>query len=98
MNGSSATADPGCQITSVAGIAGDGMLAIEACGGQDYLSGPTRLLVLDPHLRQVRQIPLGRCTDGNELDTDRSGSSVLVESRHDHRCPERTGTAIVCHW
>jgi hypothetical protein len=80
MNGSSATADPGCQITSVAGIAGGGMLAIEACGGQEYLSGPARLLVLDPHLRQVKQIALGRCTDGNELDADPSGGSVLVSA------------------
>jgi hypothetical protein len=80
MNGSSATADRGCQITAVAGIAGGSMLAIEACGGQLYLNGPAQLLVLDPHLRQVRQIALGRCTDGNELDADRSGRSVLVSA------------------
>lgn len=55
INGISATADPGCEITSVSGIAGDGVLAIEACGsGPDYLSGSARLLVLDARLRQVR--------------------------------------------
>lgn len=77
MNGSGAMADPHCQITSGAGIAGGGMLAIEACRG---LSGPARLLVLSPRLRVIKRITLGRCTDGNELAADQSGTSVLVSA------------------
>lgn len=63
MNGSVAAAGPGCEITSVAGIAGGGVLAVEACGGQLYLSGPARLLVLDAHLRQLHRV---RAAGGRE--------------------------------
>ena len=80
LAGRTAGADPGCQITSAAGTAGGGMLAIEACGGNGYLSGPARLLVLDARLGLVRRITLGRCTDGNELAADLPGLSVLVSA------------------
>jgi len=80
ISGGSAAPDPGCRITSVSGIAGDAALAIEACGSQDYTSGPARLLVLAARLRLLRQIALGRCTDGNELDADHSGQNVLVSA------------------
>lgn len=80
LAGRTAGADPGCQITSAAGTAGGGMLAIEACGGNGYLSGPARLLVLDARLGLVRRITLGRCTDGNELAADLPGRSVLVSA------------------
>jgi hypothetical protein len=91
LDGGSAGADPGCQITSVAGIAGGGALAIEACGRRTYLSGPARLLILSARLRQVRQITLGHCTDGNELDADRSGRSVLVSAYLYCNPPARPG-------
>src|ERR1022692_24457 len=71
---------PGCQITSAAGTARGGRLAIEACGGNGYLSGPARLLVLDARMDLVRRFTLGRCTDGNELAADLSGRSVLVSA------------------
>jgi hypothetical protein len=72
-----ATASParGCQITSAAGLAGSGALAIQACGGREAW-----LLVLTSGLRQIRQFPLGRCTDGNELNPDLSGRHVLVSA------------------
>ena len=80
LSGSGAEADPGCQITSAAGTAGGGMLAIEACGREDYLQGRARLLVFGPRLGLVRRITLGRCTDGNGLSPDLSGRSVLVSA------------------
>jgi hypothetical protein len=80
LAGRTAGADPGCQITSAAGTAGGGLLAIEACGSNGYLSGPARLLVLDARLSLVRRFTLGRCTDGNELAADLPGLSVLVSA------------------
>lgn len=80
LTGGTAAADPGCQITSAAGTAGGGMLAIEACGGNGYLSGPARLLVLDARMDLVRRFTLGRCSDGNELAADLPGQSVLVSA------------------
>lgn len=78
LRGSVAQAQAHCQITSAAGLAGGQVLAIEACGGPQYLAGPARLLLYDSRLRLARQLPLGRCTDGNELSADRTGSQVLV--------------------
>jgi hypothetical protein len=75
VTGPAARAARGCQVTSAAGVAGGGALAIEACGGRE-----ARLLVLTSGLRQSRQIPLGRCTDGNELNPDLSGRQVLVSA------------------
>jgi len=80
LSGSGTGADPGCEITSAAGTAGGGILAVEACGRSDYLQGPARLLVLGPRLGLVRRITLGRCTDGNELSADLAGRSVLVSA------------------
>jgi hypothetical protein len=80
MAGRTAEAQAHCQITSTAQLAGGQVLAIEACGGagQFYLSGPARLLVFNSQLRLVRQFSLGRCTDGNDLSTDVSGSAALI--------------------
>jgi hypothetical protein len=75
LAGPIATAARGCQITSASGVAGGGALAIEACGGRE-----ARLLILTARLRLARQFPLGRCTDGNELDSDLSGRHVLVSA------------------
>jgi hypothetical protein len=80
VTGATAAARPGCKITSVAGLANGGALAVEACGGPYDISGPARLLVLDARLRQVRQFTLGRCTDGNELSANRTGKSVLISA------------------
>jgi hypothetical protein len=80
LAGAAAEADPGCQITSAAGAAGGGILAIEACGRGGYLQGRARLLVFGPRLGLARRITLGACTDGNELSADPSGGSVLVSA------------------
>jgi hypothetical protein len=80
LTGAAAEADPGCEITSAAGAAGGGILAVETCGREGYLMGRARLLVLSPRLGLVRRFTLGRCTDGNELSPDRSGQSVLVSA------------------
>ena len=80
LAGAAAEADPGCQITSAAGTAGGGILAIEACGREGYMQGRARLLVFGPRLGLARRITLGRCTDGNELSPDLSGQSVLVSA------------------
>lgn len=80
LDGQGFSAGRGCQITSVAPAIGGGALAIKACGGQDDISGPARLLILDAHFRQLRQVTLGRCTDGNELSTGQSGRIVLISA------------------
>jgi hypothetical protein len=80
LAGRGMSAGRGCQITSVAGTAGGGAVAIAACGGSNDISGPARLLVLGDHLNQIRRITLGRCTDGNELNANREGRSVLVSA------------------
>lgn len=80
LTGHSFTASAGCQVNSVTGTAAGSLLAIEACGGQGGILGPAWLLVLDAHLRLVRQVTLGRCTDGNELSIDQAGRSVLVSA------------------
>jgi hypothetical protein len=53
---------------------------IEACGGQGYLDGPARLLLYDSKLHLVRQLPLGQCTDGDQLSSDLSQTQVLVSA------------------
>jgi hypothetical protein len=80
LAGRSFSAGRACEITSVTGTAAGNLMAVEACGRPGGSSGPARLLVLDAQVRPVRQITLGRCTDGNELSTDRAGGSVLVSA------------------
>jgi hypothetical protein len=55
-------------------------MAIEGCGGQGGILGPAVLLVLDAHLRLIRQVALERCTDGNELSIGQADGSVLVSA------------------
>jgi hypothetical protein len=80
MNGRSFSAGRGCEIRSVAGTAGGGMLAAEACGGSDYISGAARLVVIDARFRLVGRLALGRCTDGNALSTNHSGRGALISA------------------
>jgi hypothetical protein len=80
LHGSTASAQAHCEITSATGLAGGRVLAIEACGSQMYLQGPARLLLYDRPPRLVRQYALGRCTDGNDLSTDASGTAALVSA------------------
>jgi hypothetical protein len=80
LRGSTTSAQAYCEITSAAGLAGGRVLAIEACGSQMYLQGAVRLLLYDRPLRLVHQYELGRCTDGNGLSTDTSGTAALVSA------------------
>lgn len=78
LRGSTTSAQARCEITAATGLAGGRVLAIEACGSQMYLQGAARLLLYDRQLRLVHQYALGRCTDGNALSTDASGTAALV--------------------
>jgi hypothetical protein len=80
LSGSTASAQPRCEITSASGLSGGRVLAIEACGGQMYLRGAAKLLLYDRPWHLVRQYTLGRCTDGNDLSTDTSGAAALVSA------------------
>jgi hypothetical protein len=80
LRGSTVSAQAHCEITSAAGLAGGQVLAIEACGSQMYLQGAARLLLYDRQLRLVHQYALGRCTDGNDLSADTSGTAALVSA------------------
>ncbi|HET9899126.1 MAG TPA: hypothetical protein VFQ44_29735 [Streptosporangiaceae bacterium] len=91
LSGRSAAPAKGCGITSAAPAAGGGLLAIQACGAKDHTNGPAWLLVFGADLRLLRQIPLGRCTDGNDLGTARTGRSVLVSAYMFCNPPGRPG-------
>jgi hypothetical protein len=81
LAGTTVQADPGCQITSVAGGAGGGMLAIEGCGtAPEYADGPARLLVISASSHPARRLSLGECTDGNELAVNQAGTSTLISA------------------
>ncbi len=80
LTGHGASAPRGCEISSVAPTAGGGMLAVEACGHADHTLGRARLAILDARFRLVRQLSLGRCTDGNDLSTARTGRGTLVSA------------------
>jgi len=45
-----------------------------------YLQGAARLLLYDHSLRLARQYSLGRCTDGNDLSSDASGTAALISA------------------
>ena len=80
LAGTTGQADPGCQITSVAGSDG-GMLAIEGCGtAPEYTDGPAWLLVLSASAHPVRRLALGTCADGSELAVSQAGTSTLVSA------------------
>jgi hypothetical protein len=70
---------------------GGGMLAVEACGGNSYLSGAARLLVLSERLGLLKRFTLGRCTNGNELSADLPGRGVLVSAYMYCNPPGRPG-------
>jgi hypothetical protein len=79
LAGTTGQADPGCQITSVAGGSDGGMLAIEECGtAPEYTDGPARLLVLSASGHPVRRLSLGKCADGSELAVSQAGTSTLI--------------------
>jgi hypothetical protein len=60
LRGSTASAQPHCQVSAAAGLAGGHVLAIETCGSQMYTHGPARVLLYDRQLRVVRQYAIGR--------------------------------------
>jgi hypothetical protein len=77
MNGPTAAADPGCEITAVTATS-VGYAAIEGCGANSsYGSGPVRLLRYSPQLHRTAQTTLGRCLDGAELRSDDTGTVLL---------------------
>jgi hypothetical protein len=68
-----------CQLQSAA-PAGRGVLAVEACGGRDFLDGAVRLVTFNRHFHRVQHVPLGRCTDGNDIAANRAGTRWLVSA------------------
>ena len=77
MNGSTAAADPGCEVTAVTATRA-GYAAIEGCGARSfYGSGPVRLIRYSPQLRPTAQTALGRCADGAELRNDDTENVLL---------------------
>ena len=69
----------GCQLQSAA-PAGTGVLAVEACGNDDYLDGKVRLVRFDAQLHRLAHVFLGRCTDGNEVTANRAGTRWLISA------------------
>lgn len=80
LRGRTAQADAHCEVTSAAAVAGGRALAIEACGHQGFGTGPAELLLYDSRLHLARHLPLGRCTDGNDLGANLTGTQVLVSA------------------
>lgn len=79
VRGVSEPTHPGCELESAA-PAGRGVLAVEACGKDDYLDGRVRLVRFGPQLHRIGRVFLGRCTDGNELTANRAGTRWLVSA------------------
>ena len=69
----------GCELQSAA-PAGGGVLAVEACGGRDFLDGAARLVRFDAQLRRVRHVALGKCTDGSDIAANRAASRWLISA------------------
>lgn len=80
--------DKECELVAVTPDA-TGFAAVESCSGPPYLTGPVNLLRFDPMLRQVGTTPLGRCANGSEITTDRTGTHLLVRS-HQYCSPPGT--------
>jgi hypothetical protein len=59
-------------------MAGAAVLAIEDCGQRGSADWSDSLLVLDSHLRLMRRIGLGSCTEVGQLSADAPGTSVLL--------------------
>ena len=79
VRGLTAPTHPGCELQSAA-PAGSGVLAVEACGSDDYLNGKVRLVRFDAQLHRTGRAFLGRCTDGNEVAANRTGTRWLVSA------------------
>jgi hypothetical protein len=71
--------DSGCEIATATPDAA-GVAAVEACGGDAYLSGPVRLLRYSPTLRLLDRTPIGKCANGTEIVADHTGTKLLVSS------------------
>lgn len=69
----------GCELQSAAPD-GSGVLAVEACGKDDYLDGRVWLARFDVALHRTGRVLLGRCTDGNEVAANRAGTRWLVSA------------------
>jgi hypothetical protein len=94
LAGTTVRAGPGCQITSVAGGTGGGMLAIEGRGTvPQYTDGPAWLLVLSASAYPVRRLSLGKCADGSALAVDQAGTSTLISVYLYCNPPGRPGPA-----
>jgi hypothetical protein len=86
LHGQVATADPGCKISSAAGLArastSDGtsgsIIAAETCGSApEYTGGQAQLLVFDGNLHPAARYSLGDCSD-DDLGVDQTGTSTLI--------------------
>jgi len=63
-----------------AAAARNGLVAVEACGNDDYLDGSVRLIRFDAELHRFGRVKLGRCTDGNEITANRAGTRWLISA------------------
>jgi len=77
--GMSTPNNPGCELQSAA-PAGTGVLAVEACGGRDFLDGAVRLVRFNSQLHRTGHVVLGRCTDGSDIAANRAGTRWLISA------------------
>jgi hypothetical protein len=70
---------PGCELQSAA-PAGTGVLAVEACGGREFLDGAVRLVRFNAQLHRSGHVALGKCTDGSDVAANRAGSRWLISA------------------
>ena len=79
VHGRAAPTHRGCQLQSAA-AARSGLVAVEACGSDDFLNGPVRLIRFNAQLHRSGRVRLGRCTDGNEVAANRAGTRWLISA------------------
>jgi hypothetical protein len=69
----------GCEVNAVA-VTKQGYAAVEHCGREQFINGPTRLVRYDRILKRVSAAPLGRCEDGASLGGDPASESLIVST------------------
>jgi hypothetical protein len=79
VRGLAAPTHRGCELQSAA-PARAGVVAVEACGKQQFLDGAVRLVRFDEQLHRAGRFSLGKCTDGNEITANRTGTRWLVSA------------------
>jgi hypothetical protein len=77
VEGSTATADPGCSINAVT-VTNGGYAALEHCGTTDFINGPVKLLRYDADLRPVTRVSIGDCENGASVAGTTKSSDVII--------------------